>query len=209
MIHDFLVDCRTDKHINSSLDAVERILFTTAKHCLKIKNVKRRYTRLSSVSSNKKWFDKECRLKRHELRKLSNLKHRDPLNITLREKYYIVLKQYKNVPKQKRKEYYHTKISELENMVDNSNSRNFWSCPKSMAESLRSFIVCIVLCVCFYLKLTLRISRFRIIVTHQGKAEDNNNLLYSEYSYRPASTNNIEPLFHSIVRPDWSVALHL
>ena len=63
--------------------------------------------------------------------------------------------------------------------------------------------------VCFYLKLTLRISRFRIIVTHQGKAEDNNNLLYSEYSYRPASTNNIEPLFHSIVRPDWSVALHL
>ena len=63
MIHDFLVDSRPDKHINSSLDAVERILFTTAKHCLKIKNVKKRYTRLSSVSSNKKWFDKECRLK--------------------------------------------------------------------------------------------------------------------------------------------------
>ena len=63
MIHDFLVDSRPDKHINSSLDTVERILFTTAKHCLKIKNVKKRYTRLSSVSSNKKWFDKECRLK--------------------------------------------------------------------------------------------------------------------------------------------------
>ena len=30
MIHDFLVDSRPDKHINSSLDAVERILFTTA-----------------------------------------------------------------------------------------------------------------------------------------------------------------------------------
>ena len=39
MIHDFLVDCRTDKHINSSLDAVERIRFTTAKHCLEIKNI--------------------------------------------------------------------------------------------------------------------------------------------------------------------------
>ena len=62
MIHDFLVDSRPDKHINSSLDAVERILFSAAKHCLKIKNVKRRYTKLSSVSSNKKWFDKECRL---------------------------------------------------------------------------------------------------------------------------------------------------
>ena len=46
MIHDFLVDCRTDKHINSSLDAVERILFTTAKHCLEIKNIIKRYTRV-------------------------------------------------------------------------------------------------------------------------------------------------------------------
>ena len=53
MIHDFLVDSRPDKHINSSLDALERILFATAKHCLKIKNVKRRYTRLSSVRLTK------------------------------------------------------------------------------------------------------------------------------------------------------------
>ena len=83
------LDSRSDKHINSSLDAVERILFTTAKHCLKIKNIKKRYTRLSSVSSNKKWCDKECSLKRHELRKLAYLKHRDPLNITFREKYYV------------------------------------------------------------------------------------------------------------------------
>ena len=50
--------------------------------------------------------DKECRLKRHELRKLiANLKNRDPLGITLRENYYTVLKQYKHVlSKQKRKE---------------------------------------------------------------------------------------------------------
>ena len=118
------------------LDAVERILFQP-QNSLKIKNVKRRYTRLSSVSSNKKWFDKECRLKRHELRKLANLKHRDPLNITLRENYHTVLKQYKNVLKQKRKEYYHTKISELEDMIDNSNSRNFWNCLKSMDDSMK------------------------------------------------------------------------
>ena len=128
---------QTNTFINSSLDTVKRILFTTAKHCLKIKNIKKRYTRLSFVSSNKKWFDKECRHKRHELRKLANLKHRDPLNITLREKYHTVLKQYKNVLKQKRKEYYHTKISELENMIDNSNSRNFWNCLKSMDDSMK------------------------------------------------------------------------
>ena len=122
--------------INSSLDTVERILFTTAKHCLKIKNIKKRYTRLSFVLSNKKWFDKECRHKRHELRKLADLKHRDPLNNTLMEKYHTVLKQYKNVLKQKR-EYHHTKISELENMVDNSKSRNFGNCLKSMDDSMK------------------------------------------------------------------------
>ena len=46
MMHDFLVDCRPDKHINSSLNAVERILFTTVKHCLEIKNIIKRYTRV-------------------------------------------------------------------------------------------------------------------------------------------------------------------
>ena len=32
--------------------------------------------------------------------------------------------------------------------------------------TLWEFIACIMLCVCFYLKLVLRLSRFRIIVTH-------------------------------------------
>ena len=40
MIHAFLVESRPDKH-NSCHDAVERILFATAKHCLKIKNIKK------------------------------------------------------------------------------------------------------------------------------------------------------------------------
>ena len=40
--------------------------------------------RRDRISFNKKLFDKECRLKRHELRKLGNRKkHREPLNITL------------------------------------------------------------------------------------------------------------------------------
>ena len=32
-----------------------------------------------------KWFDKDCRIKQHDLRKLSNLKHRDPTNVELRK----------------------------------------------------------------------------------------------------------------------------
>ena len=85
MIHDFLADSGSDRNINTSLDAVENIILTTAKRCLKIKVIKKRHVRLPA---NKKWFDKDCRLKRHELRKLANLKHRDLLDIMLREKYH-------------------------------------------------------------------------------------------------------------------------
>ena len=100
MIHDFLIDSGPDRNINTSLDAIENIILTTAKRCLKIKVIKKRHVRLLA---NKKWFDKDCRLKRHELRKLANLKHRDALNITLREKYHTILNQYKSLLKDKRK----------------------------------------------------------------------------------------------------------
>ena len=68
---------------------------------------------------------------------IRNPNHRDPLNFTLREEYHSVLKQYKNVLKQKRTEYYRTKISEQGNMVDNSNSGNFLNCLKSMDDSIK------------------------------------------------------------------------
>ena len=132
MLHDFLIDNRPDRNVNTSLDAVENILITTAKRCSKIRVVKKRHIK---SSSNKKWFDKEC-LKRHELRKLANVKHRDPLNITLRKRYYSVFKQYKSLLTRKKNEYYQTKISELENTVDNSDSRNFSNCLKSMDDSV-------------------------------------------------------------------------
>ena len=116
-MHDFLIDKRPDKDINTTLDEIE---------VMRKRHIK--------TSSNKKWFDKECRLKRHELRKLANLKHRDPLNITLREEYHFVLKQYKSLLKQKKNEYYHTQLTKLETAVDDPNSRNFWNCLKSMDD---------------------------------------------------------------------------
>ena len=45
------------------------VLISTAKRCVKIKTAKKRRCK---ISSNKRWFDKQCRYKRHELRKLSN-----------------------------------------------------------------------------------------------------------------------------------------
>ena len=66
------------RNVDMNLDAVENILISIAKRCLKIKTAKKRRCK---ISSNKKWFDKECRYKIHELRKLSNQKHRDPLSL--------------------------------------------------------------------------------------------------------------------------------
>ena len=46
---------------------------------LKIKKKKRRHTHENIA--NKKWFDKECRIQRHNLRKVANKKHQNPNNI--------------------------------------------------------------------------------------------------------------------------------
>ena len=51
-------------------------------------------------------------------------------------------------------------------------------------KSLDIHRACIMLCVCFYLKLILRINRFRIcriIVTHQDKAWDKNKLITNNF----------------------------
>ena len=86
--------------------------------------------------SNKKWFDKDCRFKRHEVRKLSNQKHRDPLNENLREpKYHIALAVYKKLLSRKQTEYYNSKITELEKSAENSDKKHFWQCLKSMDDT--------------------------------------------------------------------------
>ena len=50
--------------------------------------------------------------------------------------------------------------------------------------NLSEFIACIMLYVCFYLKLILRISRFQIIVTHKDKAEDKTKLKKYNITHR-------------------------
>ena len=102
---------------------MENILITTAKCCLKIREGKTR-KRIKSLS-NKKRFDKECRLKRHELRKLANNEHQDPLNTTIREQHHDTLVQYKKLLNSKKNYYYNAKISEVEKTADNSDAKTF------------------------------------------------------------------------------------
>ena len=105
----------------------------TAKCCLEIRPGKTR-KRINSLA-NKKCFDKECRLKRCELRKLANKKHQDPLNAIIREKYHNTLALYKKLLNSKNNDYCNAKISELEKTADNSAANTFWQCLKSMDDT--------------------------------------------------------------------------
>ena len=105
------------------------------RQCLNIKTTKQP-KRIKS-SSNKKWFDWECRLKRDELRKLANNKHRDPLNPILRENFYhVILMQYKSLLKSKKNDYCNSKLHSLEEAVKNSDATNFWKCQKLMDDTV-------------------------------------------------------------------------
>ena len=68
LIRDYIAGDTFNENTELSFEKVENILITTAKYCLKIRAGKT-CKRIKSLS-NKKCFDKECRLKRHELRKL-------------------------------------------------------------------------------------------------------------------------------------------
>ena len=106
------------------------MLISAAKTCLKIR-IKKNRTKMKPVS-NKKWFDKECRFKKHELRKISNQKHRDPLNANAREQCHDTLRAYKKLLNKKKKEYYNSKIEENAEVSD---KKRFWDSLKSMDDT--------------------------------------------------------------------------
>ena len=115
-----------------------KILTETSKLCVKIK-AKKTYKRIKK-SSNKKWFDCECRLKEHELRKPSNEKHRDPLNSELRERYHKTLNDYKKLLDTKKREFHKEKTLQLDELAINPDKAPFWNCSNSMNDTLNENI---------------------------------------------------------------------
>ena len=97
--------------INNCLNDFEDIILEAGMKSLKIKKVTRH--REIRNTTNKKWFDKECRFKRHTVRKIENKKHKDPQNLNLRNSYHEVLKDYKNTLRLKKDEFYQQKLNEL------------------------------------------------------------------------------------------------
>ena len=134
LINDFL--SRDFKHSGSGVDLavaeVNRILFAAAQRSLRRTKVKRR-NRIFNVV-NKKWFDKECRLQRHAVRKIANLKRRDPMNADIRKLYHETLNAYKMLLKSKQQSYRNDKLNELIRCQNDSVS--FWNVFKTLPESI-------------------------------------------------------------------------
>ena len=74
--------------------------------------------------------------KRHELRKLSNQKHRDPLNPEIRDGFHKTLHDYKKLLDSKRKEFQEKKTLQLDELALNPDKASFWNCSKSMNDTI-------------------------------------------------------------------------
>ena len=116
------------------LSEFQNIIFQVSKKSLKIKTNKRRQRLLKNVT-NKKWFDKECRIKRHQLRKLANQKHKDPSNNDTRNLYHSILKDYKHTLEMKKKKFHQDKIEELENATNDPVL--FWKLLKNSTDDIK------------------------------------------------------------------------
>ncbi|CAB3986903.1 Hypothetical predicted protein [Paramuricea clavata] len=118
--------------MNQCINEFQNIILEASKKSLKIRKTKRR-SQINNVA-NKKWFDKNCRLKRHHLRKLANQKHRNPTNTEIRNEYHIALKDYKNTLQIKKNKFHQDKIEQLENATNDPIL--FWKILKNSTDKI-------------------------------------------------------------------------
>ena len=129
--HDFE---ETQFGVDIAVQKFQNILLNAAKRSLKRK-VKKRRCRLTNIV-NKKWFDKECRFKRHAIRKVANAKRKEPFNIDIRSEYHNTLKEYRKLLKEKQQIYKNSKLNQL--AETNIQDKSFWSAFKTLPEEVVS-----------------------------------------------------------------------
>ena len=117
--------------INQCVTEFQTIILEASRTSLKVNRKKRRFR---TNTANKKWFDKECRIKRHNLRKLANRKHNDPNNSEIRNAYHNALKDYKNTLEIKKNKFQNEKIEELENATKDPTL--FWKLLKNSSDDI-------------------------------------------------------------------------
>ena len=125
---------KSEAGIDQATSDVNTILLTASKQSLKRAIVRRRCRTSNSVK--KKWFDKNCRLKRHEVQKLANQKRRDPSNTEIRISYHDTLSEYKNLLGTKQQNYKNAKARQL--TESQGCSQSFWNIFKALLENVFS-----------------------------------------------------------------------
>jgi len=96
----------TKDGVNSATNEINNI-FNKAAQKSELKKKGKKYTK--NTPKDEKWFDSDCKTLRKQLRKLSNLKHKEPNNTDLRTEYFSKLKIYKDTIRVK-KQHHLTKI---------------------------------------------------------------------------------------------------
>jgi hypothetical protein len=76
-------------------------------------------------------------LKRHQVRKLANQKHRDPINLEVRNAYHAALKTYKETLHLKKAKFHKEKIEELATASGNDPNL-FWKTLNNATGDLKS-----------------------------------------------------------------------
>jgi hypothetical protein len=70
------------------------------------------------MNNNDKWFDEECKNLRKKIRSISNQKHRDPENLSLRLHYSDSPKQYRNTLRKKKEQQVRNQLNVIEECID-------------------------------------------------------------------------------------------
>jgi len=113
----------TKNGVNKATDDINTIFHKAAIRADLIKQ-KHKPIRRQNVE---KWFDKECKTIRKDLRNIANEKHRQPNNPALRIRYNDILNKYKCTIRNKKQNYTHRKLEDIENAINQDQFWNMWN----------------------------------------------------------------------------------
>ena len=117
--------------IESSGKMIQKIIHEAAD--LSLKEVTNYLSKRRFKKSQKKWFDKDCIKFKYLASKTAILKHRNPWNNNLRVSHRTRLKEFKNICRIKKNQFWQNEMIKLENV---NNVENFWKNWKQMGEDL-------------------------------------------------------------------------
>ena len=116
------------KVVHNVVPRFNNIIETVAKRSLQIgvrKNPRKTPRR------NHAWFDKECKIFQKHVKRMSNLKHRNPHNTDIRDNYHNLTKKSKALLRTKQQCYFNDKLNLL---TSGSNPKSFWDTLKTLKK---------------------------------------------------------------------------